>query len=288
VRKDYYDWAKAAHDLVSGTQKIDVAVMMIGSNDRQPIIEGGDSAETLSARWRELYAARVEGLIQAFKEKNIPLVWVGLPVMKGEKFSADMAQINEIYRAKAAAAGIGFIDLWDKFADDRGQYSAYGPDINGQSVKLRSDDGVHFSGSGARKLALFVEGEVKRLFDLRQQPKTPETPAQTPTPGQPAVGAAPEQPVTFRSPLGEPPPAAPTLPQDRPAIGQLQPLTGASPPPSDELARRDKLHAQAKPDSPERAVAQHVFVDGRSQPHRAGRADDLSWPAEKPANPAPR
>lgn len=291
VRKDYYDWTKTAHDIASGPQKIDVAVVMVGSNDRQPIVEGSQSPEPLSPRWRELYAARVDSVIQAFKEKNIPLIWVSLPVMKGEKFSADMAQINEIQRARAAAAGIVFVDLWDKFAGDHGQYSAFGPDIIGQSVKLRSDDGVHFTGAGARKLALFVEGEIKRLFDARQNPKPPgeNKPAKPPAPGEPSTSAAPvpaDQPVVFRSPLGEPRPAAPTLPQDRPAIGPAQPLTGAASPASDDLARRDKLRAQ--PDSPERAVAQHVFVDGGSQPHRAGRADDFSWPAGKTDDSAPK
>jgi uncharacterized protein len=293
VRKDYYDWTKAAHDLAAGPQKIDVAVMMVGSNDRQAIVDGSESPEPLSPRWRELYAARVDSVIQAFKEKNIPLIWVGLPVMKGEKFSADMAQINEIQRARAAAAGIGFVDLWDKFADDRGQYSAYGPDIIGQTVKLRSDDGVHFTGAGARKLALFVEGDIKRLFDARQNPKPPgeAKPPQPPAPGEPSANGAPaaiQQPLVFKSPLGEPRPAAPTLPQDRPAIGPAQPLTGPPALVSDELARRDKQRGQAGPDSPEHAVAEHVFMEGGSQTHRPGRADDFTWPESKAAEPAAR
>ncbi|MCU0358759.1 MAG: T9SS type A sorting domain-containing protein, partial [Cyclobacteriaceae bacterium] len=35
-------------------QKIDLAVMMLGSNDRQPIRDGGQSVEVLSERWKEL------------------------------------------------------------------------------------------------------------------------------------------------------------------------------------------------------------------------------------------
>ncbi len=286
VRNDYYDWVKAAHDLAGGSQKIDVAVVFVGSNDRQPISDAGQSPEPLSARWRELYAARVDSIIQSFKEKKIPLVWVGLPVMKAEKFSADMAQINEIFRVRAAADGATFVDLWDKFADDRGQYSAYGPDISGQSVKLRNSDGVHFTGAGARKLALFVEGEIKRIFDLRGQVKQQEEnqspKSAEPHPASALLPASPPPPVVFPSPAGEPRPAAPTLPLDRPAIGPAQPLTGASAPVVDELAHRDKQRAvQSGSDSPERAVVQHIFVEGGSQPHRAGRADDLAWPEEQ-------
>ncbi len=292
VRNDFYDWTKAARDIAAGSQKVDVAIVMIGSNDHQSVSEGGQTLDPLSPRWREVYAARVDAFIQAFKDKNIPLVWVGLPVMKAEKFSADMAQINEIYRARAAAANISFVDLWDKFADDHGQYSAFGPDINGQNVKLRSEDGVHFTGAGGRKLALFVEGEIKRLYDARLQPATPEPKsgadgasppagaATTPTPP-----ASPTAPVVFRSPEGEPPPAAPSLPQDRPAIGQAQPLTGASSLASDELARRDKHASQSAAGSVERAVAQHVFIEGGAQPARRGRADDFSRPENKQVAP---
>src|SRR5579862_1549393 len=37
VRDDFYDWPKVAHDLATGSQKINVAIMMIGSNDHQTL-----------------------------------------------------------------------------------------------------------------------------------------------------------------------------------------------------------------------------------------------------------
>ncbi|MGA9823839.1 MAG: SGNH family hydrolase, partial [Methylocystis sp.] len=176
VRTDFYDWLKTAQGIANGTRKPDVAVMMLGSNDHQPLEDGAQAVEPFSPRWREIYTARVDAVIRAFKEKNIPLVWVGLPMMKAERFSADMEQINEIYRASAASAGVPFIEIWDIFADDHGQYSAFGPDVNGQNVKLRAADGVHFTSAGARKVAHFVEGEIKRIFDARQQ-QAPEASA---------------------------------------------------------------------------------------------------------------
>ena len=190
VRTDFYDWPKTAQGIANGPRKPDVAVMMLGSNDHQPLEDGAQAVEPFSPRWRELYTARVDAVIRAFKEKNIPLVWVGLPMMKAERFSADMGQINEIYRASAASAGVPFIDIWDIFADDHGQYSAFGPDVNGQIVKLRAADGVHFTSAGARKVAHFVEGEIKRIFDARQQ-QAPEASA----PAAQETGALPATPA---------------------------------------------------------------------------------------------
>jgi uncharacterized protein len=284
VRNDFYDWPKISQEIANDPRKPDVAVMMLGSNDHQPLGDGAQAAEPFSPRWREVYTARVEAVIHAFKEKNIPLVWVGLPMMKAERFSADMAQINEIYRSSAAKAGVPFVDIWDIFADDHGQYSAFGPDVNGQNVKLRAADGVHFTSAGARKVAHFVAGEIKRVFDARQQqaPEAAAPPAQE-TGALPATPAAPT-PV-FQSPGARAPAAAPSLPPQRPAIGPTQLLTGP-PGGGQDLARRDKPGPrQATPVSAERAVAEHVFVEGGDQPARPGRADDFSLAPKAPQPP---
>ena len=285
VRSDYFDWIKAGAEIAGGDKKPQMAVVMIGSNDRQSLGDAGRTVEPLTPRWQEIYAARVDALIQAFKEKDIPLVWVGLPIMKNERFSADMAELNDIYRASAGRAQIPFIDLWEIFADEHGRYSPYGPDVNGQRVKLRAADGVHFTSAGARKVAHFVEGEVKRLFDARQQPAAEQNASRQPpaeAPAQPpASPPPPPAPLVFRSPEVQPASVAPSLPENRPAIGPMQSLTGAASG-EDALARREKPKVGEKALSPARAVAEHIFVEGGAPPTRPGRADDSSWPAQPP------
>jgi uncharacterized protein len=284
VRSDYYDWMKAAREIADDPKKPDMAVIMIGGNDRQALNADTGAQEPLSPRWRELYGGRVEGLIQIFKDKNVPVVWVGLPVMQPAAYSAVIAQINEIFRSSAAKAGVPFIDLWDKFTDEHGQYSAFGPDENGQIVKLRSADGIHFTDAGARKLALFVEGEIKRLYEEREA-HIPESAKLAPEAPAPAAAPPPAAPVTFRPPAETPSPdKPPTLPADRADVGQLQQLTSVAAPKSDDLAHKDPKQKAAADASIERAVAAHVFVKGGAQPARPGRADDS---ALHPAAPAP-
>jgi len=283
VRDDVYDWPKAAKEIAADAQKANVAVIMLGSNDRQAIQQGEETIEPLSPRWREIYAARVDAVIAAFKEKNIPVIWVGLPVMKNERLSADMAQLNEIFKARAAHANIPYVDLWEAMTDEHGQYSAFGPDINGQIVKLRSADGVHFTEAGARSVAHFVEGEIKKYYDAyRQQAPVADAPAAATQPEAPGA-TAPQQPVAsapadgkpivFRSPVGGPS-AAPTLPE-RPAVGQTQQLTGAGT--ANELARRSPAARATDSGTPAQALARHVFVEGGDQNPRDNRADDYSW-----------
>ncbi len=148
-----------------------MAIMMVGSNDRQPVRDANGRYEPLSDKWKEIYGNRVEEIAKAFKEKKIPLVWVGLPLSKSDRLSSDYSEFNEIYREHATKYDATYVDIWEAFGDARGLYNAFGPDVNGLTVKLRAMDGVHFTKPGARKLAHFVEGEVKRQFDLLK-PKT--------------------------------------------------------------------------------------------------------------------
>ena len=70
VRTDFYDWLKTAQGIANGTRKPDVAVMMLGSNDHQPLEDGAQAVEPFSPRWREIYTARVDAVIQSLQGKE--------------------------------------------------------------------------------------------------------------------------------------------------------------------------------------------------------------------------
>ncbi len=278
VRDDFYDWPKAARDIAGGGQKIDVAVMMIGSNDRQQIHQGAETVDPMTPRWRELYASRVDAALTPFREKKIPVVWVGLPVMKSESFSADMAKLNEIFKERALRQGDVYVDLWEAFSDEKGQYSAFGPDIDGEIVKIRSADGVHFTAAGAVSVAHFVAAEIKKLYDA-QRAAEPNLAVQSPAPTAAApIAAKATGPVEFRSPVPAAFSAAPSL-AERPAIGPVQTLGPPTVASGGELARKSSDPLPDGGDAAAKALARHVFVQGGDQTARQNRADDYSWKA---------
>ena len=281
VRDDYFDWMKAARDLVAGAEKTDLAVVMIGSNDRQPLRDAEGAHDPLSPRWNELYAARVEAFAAVFRDKKIPLVWVGLPVMRAERYSADMQKLNEIFRERSVKAGAAYVDTFEAFVDDRGQFDVYGPDVNGQTVKLRTADGVHFTKSGARKLAHFVEADIRRAHD-RTRPPTAyavvEPGGAILPPLLPQIAdldinaqirrdglARPDLQAALPSATAPVEPATPL----RPAAGAITPLLAPSLSPGGALA--------SGPLEPS-ADVRRVLVEGRTMPPKAGRADDFAWP----------
>jgi uncharacterized protein len=200
-------------------------------------------------RWVELYNKKIDEMIAVLKSKGVPVVWVGLPAVRGAKATADTLFLDSLYREASAKAGITYVDVWDGFVDEAGRFLQQGPDFEGQIRRLRSYDGVYFTKAGARKLAHYVEREITRLMASRSTPialpSEPATPDANAQPGQPAP-----------RPL-----AGPIVPLVASSVGTDQLLGG----PGSRPAAVDALVAR-------------TLVKGEPLTPPAGRADDFAWP----------
>jgi uncharacterized protein len=237
------------------TAKTDTAKADDADDDDTPQIAapekraGGGLYEFRDERWVELYAKKIEELIGVLKSKGVPVLWVGLPAIRGQKGTADLLFLDALYRDGAGKAGITYVDVWDGFVDEAGRFLQKGPDFEGQIRQLRTADGVFFTRPGARKLAHYVEREVTRLLASRSGPIAvpiePATPEANVAPGQPAP-----------RPL-----AGPVMPLVASSVGTDQLLGG----PGSRPAAVD-------------ALAARTLVKGEALAPPAGRADDYAWP----------
>jgi hypothetical protein len=163
ARDDYYDWpAQITAHLDDASKTTDVAVVLIGMNDRQEIKSGNYAFR--SDGWVREYEARITRVARLFRERGIPLVWVGVPPMKSESLSADVLFFNQLYRNSADLAGHRYVDTWLGFVDENGRYARSGPDITGQIRRLRADNGIQFTKAGYRKLAFYTERPLRRIL----------------------------------------------------------------------------------------------------------------------------
>jgi uncharacterized protein len=267
VRDDFYDWFKVAHDVAAAKDKLDFVVIIIGINDLQALKDGADSLDPLSDKWRELYGERIERLAAPFKLAHVPVVWVGLPPMRSDRFNAQVVKLNELYKERAEKAGAHYIDIWDAFADEGGAYDAYGPDINGQNAKLRAADGIHFTKAGSRKLAQFLEADIKRAFDAAK----PQSDIANLPPD--IEQAAIDINAQIRREMGVPAPAgAPIAAEpEKPLAGPILPLTAKPLSPGGALVTRQT--AMREGGALERLLAQGAPIEPK-----AGRADNFAWP----------
>jgi hypothetical protein len=210
--------------------------------------------EFRSEKWGELYSRRVDEMIGVLKSKGVPVFWVGLPSVRGSRATSEAVYLNDLYRGRAEKAGITYIDIWDGFVDEAGNYNNYGPDFEGQTRRLRSGDGVHFTRAGARKLAHYVEREIRRVMLARAAPV-----------------AAPIQQEPEPDTKAPPTAAAPGLPP-RPIASPVMSLTAP------KGAGDALLGAQPVRNTPADSVATRVLVRGEPVEAPAGRADDFAWP----------
>jgi uncharacterized protein len=231
----------------------------------------GGNYEFHTDKWAELYEKRIDEMITALKSKGVPVVWVGLPAIRGTKSTSDMLYLDELYRARAEKAGILYIDIWDGFVDEQGRYTQQGPDFQGQTRRLRTYDGVNFTKYGAEKLAHYVEHELRRVLN---------------NPVMPVALPGPEEQAPGKGGAGAKPAIGPVVPLGAIGSGDGGELLGASRP------------AQKEADP----LATRVLSRGDALAAPPGRADDFSWPRSDintdgasdsrpepaPASPAPK
>ena len=200
-------------------------------------------------RWIELYNKKIDEMIAVMKSKGVPVVWVGLPAVRGTKGTADTLFLDSLYRGAADKAGITYVDVWDGFVDEAGRFVQKGPDFEGQIRLLRTYDGVYFTKYGARKLAHYVEREVTRLLAARSGPIALPT-----EPATPDTKAAPGQPAP------------------RPLAGPIVPLVAAS------VSTDQLLGGPGSRPAPVDSLAAQTLVKGEPLAPPPGRADDFAWP----------
>lgn len=163
VRDDYYDWNAAIAKRISADD-FDLVVVAIGTNDRQVLRTNNGVFDPLTDKWRAAYRDRIGRFVAQLRAVNKPVIWVGLPPMRSGSYSSAMSQISSIHRLMAYEYGAEFVDIYERFVDEGGNYTAYGPDLNGQNAQMRKGDGIHFTSRGNDKLAFFVDKSVRTFY----------------------------------------------------------------------------------------------------------------------------
>src|SRR5262245_33977913 len=227
-----------------------------GTSSAQRAKKNSGPAEFRSGEWEKVYTRRIDDTIAALKSKGVPVIWVGLPPLRGSRSSSDAAYLNELYRARAERAGIKYVDVWDGFVDEAGKYSNYGPDYEGQVRRLRLSDGIFFTKSVAIKLGRYVEQELSRYMSNRVPVALPSGPFE----------AAPSD----------------SKPTERPRMGPAISLTG----PQKDKDSDSLIGAPGISPTLGDAIATKVLAKGETIAAPPGRADNFAWLNRSQTEPA--
>lgn len=254
VRDDYYDWRAKLPEFLDG-DKPSIVVVMIGANDRQDFRTTSPRLKRRSDAWRKEYEARALELARQTADRNIPLVWVGMPSFRSSTMSSDMVAFNDIYRRVSSTVNGTFVDIWEGFVNESGAYTTSGPDINGQPARLRAGDGINVTRAGYRKIAFYAEKPLRKLLGDATSPD---------------IGVlGPEN----LPPLKLDPLASPRIDRTRPVAFDDPELDGG------ERLLGETIEVETDTAA---TPADRLTIDGLAGPATPGRADDFTWkPAPK-------
>ncbi len=157
------DWPQLVLSKVRGAN-VEAVVVMLGRHDLSKTFPAEPPTEFMTDAWQRTYRDKVDALVRAVRRERLPIVWVGLPPTNTQLMNADFTTLNGIFKDANIERRARFIDIWDIFLSDAGEYTSFGPDVDGTNRRLRTSDRIGFTWAGHQKIAFFVERELIRLL----------------------------------------------------------------------------------------------------------------------------
>lgn len=147
--KSYFNWAKTIENAFLTNSNIKYLVVLLGPNDPWDIRKGKNYLHFGSQAWKEIYKTRVDEIMQIAQKYKVKILWFEVPPVKKDSLNDKIQILNEIYRQEVLKNKEIFIDTKASFSiNDR--YSTYIKNENNKTIKVRTDDGVHFTTNGAK------------------------------------------------------------------------------------------------------------------------------------------
>jgi len=183
---NFFDWPKnGAEDML--TFNPEVAVFIIGANDAKNLPKGAQQ----DAKWQAQYSAVVEQMLKVLVGNGRAVYWVGAPIMSEAAFSDRVKGVNAVFQEVAARhPEVTYVDAFAIFSGPDGKFAPMLPGRDGKVVRVRAQDGIHFTAEGGDVLAktMFdqldpqcrivqqaVEGVTKPIIEVKGSSSLPGT-----------------------------------------------------------------------------------------------------------------
>ncbi|EAH6288433.1 DUF459 domain-containing protein [Campylobacter coli] len=150
--KSYFDWAKATKEAFAKNPNIKYLVVLLGANDPWDIKKGGIYHHFGSDSWIDIYTYRVNEIINIAKQHHAKILWFEIPPVKKNELNEKIQILNKIYSEEILKNKQIFINT-KLFFSVNDEFSTYIKNENNKSIKMRTDDGIHFTSNGAKEMS---------------------------------------------------------------------------------------------------------------------------------------
>ena len=305
----FFNWNEALENALEENPNIDIIVVMLGANDPWNI----GRVRFGTPEWDSIYTERIQAIIEAAKAHDAFVFWYQVPLVKNKKLSAKIEHLNTLYQAQDDQERVFFLETNPIFAPD-GEYLPERENAKGNKVRIRANDGIHFSGYGSRLLSSLLLERLEVIIeeseespeaentqdtakDSPTQPanpaaadtqatppipnhsSTPNAPAQSLEPATQSTPILPTNPATATKPLNpiKPSPSSPKMPSNTtPSQATTPPKANPTQKPTLDAPAKESIKQSTKESTKEAAK------DSPTKPITQPKAQPAPTPAPQP------
>lgn len=146
--KHYFDWEAAIRASFEKYPNISLVVVLLGANDPWNMKK---VATFRSEKWESIYTERIAEIVDVVQENGAQIVWYEVPSVREKSLNTKLIYLNSLYEREVRGSG-GYFLQTNGIITQGGTYSSFIKN-NGKSIRVRDDDGVHFSTIGYQIMA---------------------------------------------------------------------------------------------------------------------------------------
>ncbi|WP_259370204.1 DUF459 domain-containing protein [Pseudomonas mosselii] len=151
----FFNWPKTVADTLDHEPNVRLMVVFLGPNDPwdMPQGKGKPFLRFKSPEWEVAYRARIDSILEQARAHNVQVIWVGPPNMEKARLSTAMGYLSGLYQEQTALFGQHYVSANPilGYPDANFSYTVQTP--QGKRVKVRVDDGIHFTITGQKMIA---------------------------------------------------------------------------------------------------------------------------------------
>ncbi len=151
----FFDWVKTVKETLEKNKNIGLLVMFLGPNDPwdMPNPKGGKYLKFKSNEWELVYREKIRQILALAKKHQVQVIWLGDPDMRKEKLNKGVRYLNTLYRSEVEGAGGLYLPTQFLLTGKTAGYSKYMTTDTHKKVAVRTNDGVHFTVTGQKRIA---------------------------------------------------------------------------------------------------------------------------------------
>jgi len=151
----FFNWPQTVEKTLQTDPKIRLMVVFLGPNDPwdMPDGKGRPFLRFETPDWEIAYRQRIDSILDAAHAHAVQVIWVGPPNMFKDRLSTGMAYLRDIYASEIQRYQQHYLSANDILGYQTSDFSYYLPGDEGKKVKIRVDDGIHFTPTGQRMIA---------------------------------------------------------------------------------------------------------------------------------------